>query len=153
MTLYRIERRAYANKLDGAGAAREGARWNSIKVPVIYCAEHESTVVLEVLAHIGEMPSDRVLVTFTLPDDVSMLKPPTAALPPTWRDLPYHPATQQFGDRFIKEGKALLLRVPTALSTTEWNYLMNPAHPEMRKVKHAVSLLNYPFDPRLFKQG
>ena len=153
MILYRIERRVHADKLDGAGAAREGARWNSIKTPMIYCGEHESTVVLEVLAHMGEIPADRVLVTYTLPDNVSVLRPALSALPRTWRDLPYHLATQHYGDTFIKEGKALLLRVPTALATTEWNYLMNPKHAEMSKVKHSVSPLNYPFDPRLFKKG
>lgn len=151
MILYRIEKREYADRLDGLGAARRGARWNSAGTPMIYCAEHEATTVLEVLAHFGELPTDRVLVTYTLPDTVSMLRPALSELPASWRELPYHVATQHYGDRFIREKKALLLRVPTALATTEWNYLMNPKHPEGALVKVGIAPVNYPFDPRLFK--
>ncbi|HNU58220.1 MAG TPA: RES family NAD+ phosphorylase, partial [Flavobacteriales bacterium] len=87
MILYRIERREHAHKLDGAGAAKAGARWNSKGTCVIYCGEHEATTVLEVLAHVGEMPDDRVLITYELPDDVSMLKPELMpALPQAERD-------------------------------------------------------------------
>lgn len=153
MILYRIEKRVHAHKLDGVGASKAGARWNSKGTCMIYCGEHEATTVLEVLAHVGEIPDDRVLITYELPDDVSILKPNAKDLPPTWRDLPYHTVVQQYGDQFINDKKALLLRIPTALATTEWNYLMNPDHPEIIKVKVSISPVNYPFDPRLFDKG
>jgi RES domain-containing protein len=117
----------------------------------VYCAAAEASTLLEVLAHAIEVPINHVLVVLNVPDGVRIIDPPKAGLPSTWRDLPYHAATQAVGDRFLAEGKALLLRLPSAITTTDRNFLLNPAHPDAARVTWKV-IDPYPFDPRLFKE-
>jgi len=102
------------------------------------------------LAHAVDVPRDHVLMVIHVPDDVAVLDVRTEDLPAAWRELPYHPATQAIGDRFIAEGKALLLRLPSAITTTDKNYLLNPAHPDAARVTWKI-VDPYPFDLRLFK--
>ncbi len=148
MKLYRFTDRKYANDLNGLGAAKNGARWNSPGTRVVYCCAAEASTLLEVLAHADEVPENHVLVIMEVPDDVTIVDP--GRLPPSWRALDYHTATQTVGDQFVNEGKGLLLRVPSAITTTDQNYLLNPDHPDAKRVTWKV-VDPYTFDKRLFK--
>ena len=55
------------------------------------------------------------------------------------------------GDRWLDEGKALLLRAPSAVVPQEMNFMFNPPHPRMGEVKivHREAFL---FDNRLLFQ-
>lgn len=54
-------------------------------------------------------------------------------LPAQWSGYPYVPATQQIGRQFIKSN-GLVLKVPSAVINTEYNYLINPNHPRISEV-------------------
>lgn len=149
MILYRFTDRQYANDLNGVGAAKNGARWNSPGTRVVYCCAAEASTLLEVLAHAEEVPDNHVLVIMDVPDDVTIVTP--KALPATWRALDYHTATQSVGDTFVDDRKGLLLAVPSAITTTDQNYLLNPAHPDAKRVTWKV-VDPYTFDKRLFKK-
>lgn len=150
MILYRFTDRIYADDLNGKGAAKNGARWNSPGTRVVYCCAAEASTLLEVLAHAEEVPENHVLVIMDIPDDVTIADP--KALPSTWKALDYHTATQTVGDTFVNDGKALLLRVPSAITTTDQNYLLNPDHPDAKRVTWKI-VDPYDFDPRLFKKA
>lgn len=149
MIMYRFTDRKYANDLNGKGAANNGGRWNSPGTRVVYCCAAEASTLLEVLAHAEEAPENHVLVIMDVPDDVVIADP--VRLPATWKALDYHTATQAVGDTFVNEGKALLLRVPSAITTTDQNYLLNPDHPDAKRVTWKV-VDPYTFDKRLFKK-
>jgi RES domain-containing protein len=56
--------------------------------------------------------------------------------------------TMQIGDEWADMGKSVALAVPSVLSTSEMNFLLNPRHPDFRKIKISEPL-EYRFDSRL----
>jgi RES domain-containing protein len=56
--------------------------------------------------------------------------------------------TRGIGEDFIKKGKNLLMKVPSALISDSFNYLINPQHEDMKKVK-ALDPKPILFDKRL----
>lgn len=148
MLLYRIAKCTYINDLSGTGARLYGGRWNSIGKPVVYMASSRSLAVLEVLVHLPPalIPTDFCQVTFEVPDDVQVLN--LKNLPPNWQEYPEPSILKAMGDAFIKANKHLLLKVPSAVVTQEFNYLLNPAHPAMQEVK-LVERQPFNFDERL----
>lgn len=150
MILYRLGPMKWIDVWDGAGSAKSGARWNSMKVPVIYCASNLALAVLEVRVHSGEIPDGYAMATFELPDAVSIFTPALGALPADWNKVPPSMTTQQFGDAFVAAGTHLLMRVPSVVVPEEWNYVMNPAHPDMAKRK-LISIHGFTFDERLYE--
>ncbi|MDO3641650.1 MAG: RES family NAD+ phosphorylase [Mucilaginibacter sp.] len=149
MILYRIARCQYVNDLSGTGARLYGGRWSSIGKPVVYLASSSSLAVLEVLVHLQPLliPDGYCRMEMKVPDD-KILSVKTDELPDNWRDISPPQTLTRFGDRFIKEGKYLLLKVPSSIVPSEYNYLLNPAHPEMNKVK-LLTREPFDFDSRL----
>jgi hypothetical protein len=56
-------------------------------------------------------------------------------LPEKWNSNPLIKATQQIGDGFVKANKYLALQVPSATVTGDFNYLLNPLHPDFKAIK------------------
>lgn len=150
--IYRVLRRAYARApFDGEGAYRYGGRWSSPGTRLSYASEHQSLAMLEFFVHLepDDSPDDLVLAIAEVPGD---LKPETlsaANLPPRWRDPAAPPELARFGDEFARKSEHCLLLVPSALAPGENNCLINPAHPDFRKiVVHELETLRY--DARMF---
>ena len=150
MKLYRLSTAPYARLLDGAGASIRGARWNPSRVPMIYTATEPALAVLEVLAHFSEapeLPKDTVMVTYELTGRQGLRRPALSALPEGWdrEGPPYGLATQSYGAKFIASHD-VVLRVPSILVRTQWNYLLNPRTLEGRV--RILSVSPFTFDPR-----
>jgi RES domain-containing protein len=132
ITAYRIVKLEHHNSIwSGSGARDHGGRWNSKGVSVVYTAQNRSLAALEQLVH---LVSPRILNAFVLADisfeeaKTQRLKP--SDLPSGWNN-PIAPATlKTYGDNWIAAGDFLVLAVPSAIIRGEWNYLINPAHPE-----------------------
>jgi RES domain-containing protein len=56
--------------------------------------------------------------------------------------------TQYLGDRWLKEGRSLLLQVPSVFVPETWNVSLNPQHAEARSLK-IVAIYEHPFGSRL----
>jgi RES domain-containing protein len=106
----------------------------------------------EVAVHLSlaTMPSDYMMVTILIPDEVRIKKLSAAQLPQDWNQFPHPSSTQQIGNRFIAENKYAVLRVPSAVTKGDYNLLINPAHPDCKKIK-ITSIEKFPFDKRIFK--
>jgi RES domain-containing protein len=151
MKLYRLSTAAYAQRLNGEGAAIRGARWNPPRVPMIYTAAEPALAVLEVLAHFSEVPElplDTVLVTYELTGRQGIKRPNVKTLPTGWarEGPPYGLAPQSYGARFIASND-VALRVPSVVLRTQWNYLLNP-RTLIGRVK-ILSVAPFTFDPRI----
>jgi RES domain-containing protein len=152
MEAFRLSKHIYASTLSGKGAAIKGARWNSIGVEIIYTASNRSLAMAEVAVHfsLATLPSDYMMVTIHIPNDISMLKLNTTDLPTDWNTFPHPSTTQAIGDQFIADNKYCVLQIPSAVTQGDYNLLINPNHPDFKRIKIIVTE-NFPFDKRIFK--
>ncbi|TDB67437.1 RES family NAD+ phosphorylase [Arundinibacter roseus] len=155
MRVYRIEREKYLEvTLQGIGAAlTEGYRWNSLNTYLVYTAESRALATLEVSVHLDlseDLPTDRYYVEIDIPAEVSMLELSIEDLPENWDAKPPTLETQFIGDDFVIENAAAVLKVPSSIVPPEFNYLINPKHPDSAKIK-VISKVPLKFDQRLMQ--
>ncbi|MFH0759938.1 MAG: RES family NAD+ phosphorylase [Bacteroidota bacterium] len=151
MIVYRLSKQHYAQDLSGLGARLSGGRWNSSGVALVYTSESRALCTAEIAVHtgLGLLPTDYRLVTIFLPDQAILSEIDPEKLPPDWRSFPYPHFTRIIGDHFVKENRYLVLKVPSAVVPGDFNYLINPAHPEISQVR-IVKTEPFGFDRRLF---
>lgn len=153
MIVFRLSKKQYCTDLSGTGAYLAGGRWNTKGTALLYTAESRALCMAEVAVHlpVGIMPKDYFLVTLEVPEeDTETVE--IRSLPPDWHTFPYSTGTQQIGDNFVKFGKSLALKVPSAVVPGDFNYLLNPQHPNRTKVMLVGEPTPFPFDYRLFKK-
>ena len=133
----------------GEGPRRYGARWNSPGVTVVYVSEHQSTATLEVFANRTPFIPDEHYKAFHLewPDDLAEFFP-LKHLPSNWRIHPPPIETREIGDRWVKQRRSVVLALPSAVSPADKNFLLNPNHPDFKRVRIS-SPINFEFDQRL----
>lgn len=133
----------------GEGSYRRGGRWNPRGLRVVYCADSRALAAFEVLVSLDDR--ERLLLSkwVCIPVILSegMIEK-AAKVPPDWRQYPHSAATQTFGAEWVQDQRSVALRVPSAVITGEFNYLLNPAHPKFGKVKIGKPE-PFAFDPRL----
>jgi RES domain-containing protein len=145
---WRIVKTKHASTaFDGEGAKLNGGRWNSAGVRVVYVSFSKSLAALETLVHLKlpvtskylaiPVEFDNALVEVFLPKN----------LPTGWNIEPPPPGTQEIGDRWVKEQRSAILALPSVI-TRESNYLINPAHPDFKRISIG-SPEPFTFDPRL----
>jgi RES domain-containing protein len=134
----------------GEGPWRFGGRWNSPGVRMIYVSEHQSTAALEIFVHRVPFVTDEQYKAFRVdwPDDVMEILSPTR-LPRNWRISPRPKITMEIGDIWAREKRSAVLAVPSAISPDDRNFLLNPDHPDFKRIRIAAPI-DYQFDPRLF---
>jgi RES domain-containing protein len=136
--VYRILRKRYAKSpFNGEGASRYGGRWSSPGVSLAYASEHLSLAMIEYFVHLDrdDPPPDLVVAAADVPDDVSRVHVAPGKLPATWRQTPAPAELAAIGDRFARRRREAILVVPSALTPDEFNWLLNPDHPDFRRVR------------------
>ncbi len=152
MEVYRLSRQKFADTLSGKGSALKGARWNSVGVELIYTASNRSLAMAEVSVHftLATLPSDYVMMTIYIPDDINVQIIDIQNLSPNWNTFPYIIKTQIIGDKFAVENKFCIYKVPSAVTMGDFNILINPNHTDFSKIRIS-NIDNFPFDIRIFK--
>ncbi len=151
MIVYRFAHRKFASELSGTGARLNGGRWNPPGIPVIYTSESISLALLEVLANAGSLQELQLLqlMEIDIPNIAGKQEIKLPNLKKNWfYDFDY---TQWMGQEVLQTNKTVLLQCPSAIVHQEHNYLINPLHPDFKKIKLHTSTDFY-FDERLFKQ-
>ncbi len=116
---------------------------------MVYASGSRSLAILEILATIerAEAPDDHAFSPASLAEeDVAQLP----SLPPEWRRPARCEATIAIGERFLAEGRALALAIPSVIVPQEFNYLINPLHPRFSATKIGKALEPFAFDSRIF---
>ena len=133
----------------GEGAEEYGGRFNSVGIPIVYTSESVSLATLELLAKAGgrQRLSGRVVLPVTFEESQGIALD-EEDLPEGWDDRPYGPASQQVGDKWIQSEESLVLRVPSVVVPEEYNYLINPEHPDFGELEFGEPRPLDP-DPRL----
>ncbi|HYC84887.1 MAG TPA: RES family NAD+ phosphorylase [Chryseosolibacter sp.] len=131
MTVFRCTLLKWSKDLSGQGAYLHGGRWNSPGLAMIYTAENNVLAAFEVALRIPFEHISREYVM--LPIEVPQKEIHQPVLPKNWyKDLKL---TRSLGDAFLRGGEHLLMKVPSALISDSFNYLINPAHPDIKHVK------------------
>lgn len=152
MRVFRLSREKYANDLSGKGAAIFGNRWNSKGVEMLYTAESRALAMAEVLVHLSlaALPDDYMMIEIEVPDSIQIELLDFNSLDENWNTNPLDSQTQKMGDMFIRSKEKCVLKVPSAVVKGDFNYLLNPNHPEINRIK-IKSITKFPFDKRVFK--
>lgn len=151
MLVYRITQTKFASSLFAPGFA---GRWNSENERMIYTAGSASLSCLEVLAHKtgSALYSGKFSMALIAIDDKLVFKEVKLAglqeLNPEWFKVLHYPITQKIGNHWLSEQKSAVLKVPSAIVDREFNYLLNPAHPDFSQIK-VLDVTPFNFDSRL----
>jgi RES domain-containing protein len=147
---WRIVRASRApTAFSGEGAWRNGGRWSSVGVRVVYVSEHQSTAALEIFVHTAPFLLAEKYKAFRLewPDSLTEILP-MKKWPVNWRISPPPAETMEIGDRWAKERRSAILAVPSAISPDDRNFMLNPERPDFKRIRIAPPI-DYEFDPRL----
>lgn len=141
MQVYRIALAKFADSLQASG---KPARWNGNHVEVIYTSSSQSLACLENVVHRSALGLNQIfrLLTVDIPDTVASTEIPLSSLEENWKEFEAFPYTQHIGNEWIREKQAAILKVPSAIISQEFNYLLNPNHPDFSKI---TLLANEPF--------
>ena len=139
--------KAYA----GDGARIYGGRWNSKGVAVVYTAGSLALASIEMIVN---LPAPKLLQKYVrISARISLdlvFELSEADFPEDWNSRPISPSTRAIGDQWIKEQRSAVLRVPSIVVPDEYNYLLNPTHPDFAKIEIGKPIV-YFFNPRLVK--
>ena len=158
MRVWRIcPKRFAANALEGLGGLgglQVSGRWHRMGHPIVYTSSFASLAALEVLVHVDPLtaPDDLRLLAIEVPDSIAIETVDTKKLPKNWRAFPAPASLQALGTAWLTSARTACLSVPSAIIHTERNLLLNPRHPDMKRVK-VVEDIPFSFDPRLGVSG
>jgi RES domain-containing protein len=83
-----------------------------------------------------------------LPSDCLLVAASDWGLPADWQSN--EAATQALGLSWLASASSLGLWVPSFIEPSELNLLINPAHPDYRRLLLKIERHPFRFDPRLF---
>lgn len=143
-----------AKELSGTGAKITGGRWNSVGIPVLYCAETPSLACLETLVHLGssDLPLLRYLVAIDIPDRIwkARVIVETKMLPTNWKACPPKKSCMDFGNAWLKSENSVVMSLPSVIVPEESIHLINPMHKDASLINASV-VRKWEYDVRLFR--
>lgn len=134
----------------GQGAKEAGGRWNSVGTAMVYTSEAASLTMLETLVHLhaANLLDSFTLLSVDVPDALIQVIE-KEILPQNWAASEAPSLLADIGDQWVRSGEAVALRIPSALSPVEYNFLLNPVHPEYAKIISQAVPVDFRFDERL----
>jgi len=135
----------------GEGARLYGGRWNHAGVRMVYLSEYLSLAALEQIVHLEHIPNVHYFsMKAEIPD--GLLVETVSNLPPDWQSDPPPESTKLIGDEWVLSDRTAVLRVPSVVVPSEYNYLLNPAHADFKKIRRERPEPFY-FDLRVWYRG
>ncbi len=149
MLVYRVSRMKFANDLTGEGARLFGGRWNNKMVACLYTSESRALAVLEytVNVNIDDIPRALCIITLDIPDGPIKVLDETD-LPGDWKRSPAPSSTKEFGSDLLLKAAEPIIKIPSAIIPGEFNYLLNPLHPDSNKFK-LIEIVDFVYDVRI----
>lgn len=132
---WRIVKAEHAEEaFSGEGSVLRSGRWHSQGARVVYTAESIALATLEILVNVRRThaPSYRAIPCYFHEALVEELE--VAKLPDDWAAPDAPGSIRQFGDTWARERVSAVLKVPSAVTLVEFNYLLNPDHPDFSSI-------------------
>ncbi len=137
---YRIVHVDYSdNPFSGEGAYERPGRFNPAGTYMVYTAESLSLAMLEIFVHMPyssfkDKLNDLYLYIPCSFDEGFVKVLERKDLPMGWNTNPVPPSTREAGRKWLESGESLILKVPSVVNPIEFNYLINPKHPDFSKL-------------------
>jgi RES domain-containing protein len=136
--------------LSGEGGLRYSARWHTAGRPIVYLAASPAGAMIEILVHLelseDELPPAYTLLKVEAPANITIEE-----LRVGKEDWKTNLAVSRgIGDEWLKSAKTALARVPSAILSDTYNYLLNPLHSDAKHLR-IVSTVKANFEPRLLR--
>jgi len=151
---WRLVKKVFASEaFSGEGPRIVGGRWNSRGTAVVYAAEHLSLAALEMFVGLSRVENGEAFYAYPLdiPAKVHVLTLAPSSLPLDCRAIKHPGSTRAVGDAWVRAGESAILRVPSVLIPAEYNLILNPIHPDFRKIIIGTPE-DFSFDSRMWKQ-
>ncbi len=148
---YRLDKAKWeALSFSGQGAALEGGRWNPAGVSVVYASQHLAMAAMEKLVHLTPGLGAKVrYLSFRIHfHEAAVETISREKLPSDWDAKPVSVSTQRLGAEWFASRRTAILQVPSAIIPSEWNFVLNPAHPDFTRITIEPAV-PFAFDPRL----
>lgn len=143
-----VKEKHAATAFDGEGAWLFGGRWNSPGTRLVYTSATLSLAALESIVHLNPPVAFRYVAIPVEFDEALVETVAAPGLPADWTEEPPPPSSMDIGDLWVKEARSVVLELPSVIIQAESNYLLNPAHPDFKKVTIGKPM-PFSFDPRL----
>jgi RES domain-containing protein len=143
-----VKEKHAAAAFSGKGASEYGGRWNSRGVPVVYTSCTKALAALESLVHLNPSVHFKYVAVRIKFDDTLVEILPAKSLPADWQTEPPPPSTKAIGDAWVRRPRSAVLALPSVIISGELNYLLNPAHPDFKRISIGKPD-PFTFDPRL----
>ena len=120
----------------GEGGLHFAGRWNRKGVPLIYTASTRSLATLEILVHLHKASRLKIYgsASAEIPDGLIRTLV-DGVLPKNWRSPAAYSACQAIAMEWIQDAESPVLEVPSAVEPSEFDYLINPRHPDFKRIK------------------
>ena len=149
MYLWRICAAKYQNSaFSGIGGLYAAGRWHQRGNKIVYTAESLALATLEIFVHLESDRIPLVAIKVNIDNDVEIEN--VSNLPANWQETNAYSQLQQIGTEWLKSFRTPILKVPSAIVPVEFNYLVNPEHPDLKL--SLDSPLKYQLDRRLWKK-
>ena len=136
LTVWRMVTARFARSaFSGAGARLYGGRWNRKGVPLVYTSETQSLAVLELLVQDEPLRARYVMIEARIPKGMKIDRIKVEDLPSDWRDMAAREKLRAIGSEWAGKRSAAVLAVPSAVIPSETNYLLNPLHPDFKRIR------------------
>jgi RES domain-containing protein len=152
MLVYRISSERYVRDLSGEGGRLYGGRWNRKGIPAIYTSEHLSLAAMEFLVNtpLFSLPVNLKTLVLQIPENcIQVIE--MKMLPEDWRGYPAPDSLKETGSSWLLSCGSLVLKVPSAVIESEYNYIINPQHPLIEKLI-IKDMTDFHFGSRLISQ-
>lgn len=155
MRVWRICRSVYReSSFSGLGGLSGPGRWHHKGNRVVYTSQSLSLAQLEIWVHESQFvkPIRSYISVFAdIPDGIAINAIPESELPIGWRVSDPSPVVlRDLGTRWLRSLSTAVSRVPSAITPGEFNYLLNPSHPDFSRIIPGKPEL-FEFDPRMWK--
>jgi RES domain-containing protein len=141
-----------SDDMSGKGAEITGGRWNRIGTPVVYTSGSIALSALETIVHLNaaSLPLNRVLVEISVPASIWNKRriESSKSLAVGWSVLPEGRVSLDLGTQWAKLLETALLQVPSVVVPEEFNVLINPMHPDSKRIR-AKKVRVWQYDSRL----
>ena len=96
-------------------------------------------------------PAHLVAIAMEIDAGVAVETVETGDLPQDWRAYPAPSSLGVVGERWLRAARTAVLSVPSVVIPHERNFILNPVHPEFRKL-NALRAEPFSVDPGMWKK-